>query len=36
VNSNTWQLATEILGWSDERWQRWLVESLAREIFPNP
>ncbi|MCA1783786.1 MAG: TetR/AcrR family transcriptional regulator [Dermatophilaceae bacterium] len=33
VNSSTYQLTTEVLGWSDHDWQQWLVELLTREFF---
>jgi AcrR family transcriptional regulator len=33
VNSSTYQLTTEVLGWSDRDWQQWLVEFLTREFF---
>lgn len=34
VNSGTYQLATQVLGWSDHDWQQWLVRVLTREFFP--
>ena len=33
ANSGTYQLATDVLGWSEEDWQRWLVGVLTRESF---
>lgn len=33
VNSTNYRLATEVLGWSDDDWERWLVETLTRELF---
>ena len=36
VNSNSYQLATETLGWGDREWQRWLIDVLTREFFGDP
>jgi AcrR family transcriptional regulator len=36
VNSNTYQLARQILEWTDDDWQRWLVETLTRELLQPP
>jgi AcrR family transcriptional regulator len=33
VNSNTYRLATDVLGWSDELWQQWLVTILTHELL---
>lgn len=33
VNSSTYQLMTEVLGWSDHDWQQWLLELLTHEFF---
>lgn len=33
VNSTTYELATETLGWSEEQWQRWLVGVLTQQLF---
>lgn len=33
VSSSNYQIATEILGWSDHEWQEWLVRILTREFF---
>jgi AcrR family transcriptional regulator len=33
VNSSSYRLATDMLGWSDDGWQRWLVDVLTREFF---
>ena len=33
VNSSSYQLAVEVLGWTFEEWQRWLVEVLSRELL---
>jgi AcrR family transcriptional regulator len=33
VNSDTYQLMVGHLGWSFERWERWLVEVLTRQIL---
>lgn len=32
VNSDTYTMATEILGWTDDEWQQWLVEVLTRQL----
>ena len=36
VSSSNYQIATEILGWSDDEWQEWLVGILTREFFDEP
>jgi len=33
VNSASYELARETLGWSDEQWQRWLVRVLTHQFF---
>jgi AcrR family transcriptional regulator len=33
VNSDTYRIATEVLGWSVDDWQRWLVETLTHELL---
>lgn len=33
VNSDTYAIATEILGWTDDEWQRWLVAVLTRQLL---
>lgn len=36
VNSSTYQLTTDALGWSEGDWQQWLVDVLTREVFADP
>jgi hypothetical protein len=33
VNSETYSLLVEHLGWSTNQWQRWLVDVLKRQLF---
>ncbi len=33
VNSGTYRLTTDVLGWSDDEWQQWIVDVLTREFF---
>ncbi len=33
VSSSNYQVATEILGWSHDEWQEWLVGILSSEFF---
>ena len=33
MNSDTYRLATEVLGWSADDWQQWLVETLTHELL---
>jgi AcrR family transcriptional regulator len=33
VNSNTYQLLVDHLGWSFEQWERWLLRILRRELL---
>ena len=33
VNSSSYQLAVEVLGWTFDEWQRWLVQVLSRELL---
>jgi AcrR family transcriptional regulator len=33
VHSDNYVLATEILGWTDEEWQRWLIAMLTPQLL---
>ena len=33
VNSATYRVATDVLGWTERAWQRWLVGVLAGHLF---
>ena len=33
VNSSSYQLATDVLGWTDAGWQQWLIGVLTRQFF---
>ena len=35
VNSHAFRLASEQLGWDEERWGEWLVEVLTHQLLPD-
>ncbi len=36
VNSHAYRLASEQLGWDEERWRTWLVEVLTGQLLTDP
>lgn len=33
VNSTSYQLAADVLGWTEDQWTQWLVDSLTRQLL---